>query len=64
MRITNEDHSSLMKQARQITAFDYKDYVDESDSDEDDPDSDSDDGSVDEDGELSNVVEELSDMTE
>ena len=62
MRITNEDHSSLMKQARQITAFDYKDYVDESDSD--DPDSDGDDGSVDEDGELSNVKEELSDMEE
>ena len=62
MRITDEDHSSLMKQSQQRAALDYRDYVHESDSDSDDPDSD--DESVDEDGELSNVEEELSNMEE
>ena len=62
MRITDEDHSSLMKQARQMTALDYEDYIDESDSDN--PDSDGDDGSVDEDGELSSIEEELSNIEE
>ena len=42
--------------------LDYEDYVDESDSD--DPDSDGYDGSVDKDGELSNVEEKLSNMEE
>ncbi len=59
MKITDEDHSFLMEQARQRTAFDYKDYVEYE--------SDNDDESVGSDGELDDLEgygDELSDIEE
>ena len=53
LKITDEDHSLLMEEARQRTALDYEDYVYE--SDEDDSDIDADDASIEEDEELSEV---------
>ena len=53
LKITDEDHSFLMEEARQRTALDYEDYVYE--SDEDDSDIDADDASIEEDEELSEV---------
>ena len=63
MKITDEDHSSLMQRAAERSPLNYEDYVNDVDSDEEDPDSDAEDVE----GELSDVEDEdreLSDVEE